>query len=320
MSFYCQFYSYIPTSSTFTVPTFKTCRQKWKLLSMFKFFLLLYIYINLHTVHAVYTNNLPIASLGVLPICLVTGLVFRSLPYPITFSSSLPNLPQTISTDNDKLAYISAWTSLHEHNKLCFMNFSPGDTPYAWIQEPPAVSATTAAALLPFIPSNNSVLSGIASGLHIEGKGTICWNILNDDGDTIELHIHDSLYVPSLPMNLLSPQNICQQTKNPDDGFIIGISTGLLCFANHQRTIYYHPKNNLPFFTSSTPSAGSSSSTLHSNSDTSTQALLSSIDTTCSPLTSTQQHLLLKHQQLGYLHMARVRQLARDGVLGPSKP
>jgi hypothetical protein len=143
--------------------------------------------------------------------------------------------------------------------------------------------------------------------------------MLNDNGDAIELHIHESLYVPSLPMNLLSPQQICQQTKNPDDGFIISATTGTLCFANHQRTLYYNPKNNLPiFFTSSAPSTGSSSSISSSSKDTSTQALLSSADTTCFPLTSTQHHLLLKHQQLGHLHMARVQQLACDGFFGPS--
>jgi hypothetical protein len=49
-------------------------------------------------------------------------------------------------------------------------------------------------------------------------------------------------------MNLLIPQKICKQTKNPDDGFIFGATTGSLRFANHQRTIYYNPKNNLPIF------------------------------------------------------------------------
>jgi hypothetical protein len=60
----------------------------------------------------------------------------------------------------------------------------------------------------------------------------------NDNGDEIQLHIHNSLYVPFIPLNLLSPQQICQQTQQPDNGFIIGASHGTLRFANHQRTIY----------------------------------------------------------------------------------
>jgi hypothetical protein len=48
-------------------------------------------------------------------------------------------------------------------------------------------------------------------------------------------------------------------------------------------------------------------------------ALLSSEDlNTNAPLTSLQRRLLLKHQQLGHLHMTRVQDLARSGVFGPS--
>ncbi len=51
----------------------------------------------------------------------------------------------------------------------------------------------------------------------------------------------------------------------------------------------------------------------------STLALLTSedLDTEAS-LTPTQRRLLSKHQQLGHLHMARVQDLARSGVLGSS--
>lgn len=68
-------------------------------------------------------------------------------------------------------------------------------------------------------PSSSPVLSGIASSLEIAGKGTICWTITNDADDEVLLHIRNSLYVPTIPINLLSPQQVCQQTRCPKDGF-----------------------------------------------------------------------------------------------------
>lgn len=49
-----------------------------------------------------------------------------------------------------------------------------------------------------------------------------------------------------------------------------------------------------------------------------TSYLASEIIKTTSPLTPIQQKLLLKHQQLGHLHVAKVQQLAKEGYLGPS--
>lgn len=54
-------------------------------------------------------------------------------------------------------------------------------------------------------PSSSPTLPDIHSSLKIAGKGTICWNILSDAGNEVILHIHNSLYVPTLPINFLSP-------------------------------------------------------------------------------------------------------------------
>jgi hypothetical protein len=63
------------------------------------------------------------------------------------------------------------------------------------------------------------VLKGIGSSLHIAGTGTLCWKITDNNGDTIFLIIKNSLFVPSAPMCLLSPQTIAQQSSNILDGF-----------------------------------------------------------------------------------------------------
>jgi hypothetical protein len=62
-------------------------------------------------------------------------------------------------------------------------------------------------------------LKGISSGLTIAGAGTIKWTILNDDGDEVTIHLHNSLYIPETPMCLLSPQQMAQQMLSDQDGF-----------------------------------------------------------------------------------------------------
>jgi hypothetical protein len=101
-------------------------------------------------------------------------------------------------------------------------------------------------------PTSNNVLKGIGSGLRIEGIGTLCWKISDNNGDEISLHVKKSLYVPSAPMCLLSPQTITQQTNNPLDGFHAKGIHGSFTFSAFHKTIHYNSKNNLPiFFTSS---------------------------------------------------------------------
>jgi hypothetical protein len=91
----------------------------------------------------------------------------------------MPNLPQAISTENDILAYISAWTSLPDHNKLCFMNFSPGGKPVCVDSGASCCISNNRSDFITFTTSANSVLSGIASGFHIEGKG--CWETIKNN-------------------------------------------------------------------------------------------------------------------------------------------
>jgi hypothetical protein len=133
MRFYCQFRSYIPTSLPSIIPTSHKYCQKKKFISMLQFFIILFICVNFHTVYAIYTDTISITSLSVLPICLAAGFALKLATHPRTLPSSplpMPNPPQAISTENDKLAYISIWTYLHDNNKLRFMIFRPVDNPY----------------------------------------------------------------------------------------------------------------------------------------------------------------------------------------------
>jgi hypothetical protein len=57
-----------------------------------------------------------------------------------------------------------------------------------------------------FTSITDQVISGISSGLTVEGHGTLCWIIRDDNGDNIILYISDALYVPKVPIRLLCPQ------------------------------------------------------------------------------------------------------------------
>lgn len=117
-------------------------------------------------------------------------------------------------------------------------------------------------------------------------------------------------------MCLLSPQSVAQVTQNSSDGFHAKSNHGIFTFAGFTKTIFYQSQNNLLiFFTSSDlTSITPNSSSLPYNSHTS---LLSTTEShTTTPLSSIQQKLLLKHQQMGHLHMAKVQKLAHDGIFG----
>jgi hypothetical protein len=128
------------------------------------------------------------------------------------------------------------------------MNFNPGGQP---ICIDSGASCSISNNKLDFIelnPTPNTILRGISSGLQVEGKGTLKWSITSDSGDEVDLFIRDSLYVPSAPMCLLSPEQLIQQTNNTTDGFSVHDTSSTLRFSGHTKTICYNKSNNLPIF------------------------------------------------------------------------
>ena len=60
----------------------------------------------------------------------------------------------------------------------------------------------------------NAIVGGIQGGLAIRGEGTFVFNIEDDEGKTHTIRIPNSLYVPELPMSLLSPQHWAQEAND----------------------------------------------------------------------------------------------------------
>ena len=57
----------------------------------------------------------------------------------------------------------------------------------------------------PIVKVNNVHVKGIGGVLKVEGKGSVAWNITDDNGVKHEIIIPNTLYVQGLSLCLLSP-------------------------------------------------------------------------------------------------------------------
>ena len=66
----------------------------------------------------------------------------------------------------------------------------------------------------PLTPEPHARVNGIASGLKVEGSGTVSWKLEDDNGQAHVMTIKGVLYVPGLPICLLSPQHWAKQAND----------------------------------------------------------------------------------------------------------
>ena len=156
-------------------------------------------------------------------------------------------LPHTNHQPSDatKLAMLYAWQSANVQSPI-YMDYAPGSK---------AICVDTGASSCISNDKNDFIslekvqhlsIAGIGSGLSIEGVGILRWTINDDDGNAIVLHVQDALYVPKVPMCLLCPQQIAQQTAKGNDGFHAEAKFGRLTYDGFTRTIPYNGRNGLP--------------------------------------------------------------------------
>jgi hypothetical protein len=171
-------------------------------------FILLYIILNVSLTTATYYDILPLSSLLSVPSLIGLSGIYTTINTTPVFdhndyqrsllasqNSILPSIDShlpDLSDNSSKLAYLNAWQSTQNAN-LKMMNFSPGGIAICMDTGASSCISNNKSDFIDIQPSSNTVLKGIGSGLHIEGIGTICWKISNDNGDEIALHIHDSL-------------------------------------------------------------------------------------------------------------------------------
>ena len=96
-------------------------------------------------------------------------------------------------------------------------------------------------------PTEGAILHGLATGLQIEGSGTVHWNLPADDGSQITLTM-TAYYVPEANRCLLSPQHYHQNSSNSTKQHFAITATHMEFVLKHHRkaTVKYHHQNNLP--------------------------------------------------------------------------
>ena len=76
-------------------------------------------------------------------------------------------------------------------------------------------------------------INGISSGLKVDGYGTAQYVVHDDDGTPIDLEIDKVLHIPDLPIRLLSPQQVANQTRGLNDGLYVGPDKCLFTFGGY---------------------------------------------------------------------------------------
>jgi len=181
-------------------------------------------------------------------------------------------------------------------------------------------------------PPSSCYLGGIANGLPIQGIGTATITLRTHQHKNICLYIPNSLYVPNLPCNLISPQWLTQtlQKQQKKSSFHIFPHGCLFLLDNHIVPLPYHPASNLPIFQlhqplepsvtlhSQTHSLPTSTTLLHGfeavhnpSSDTNSYR---TTPTDYDNLTIHQRQLYNWHVRLGHMNFASIQSMARKNL------
>jgi hypothetical protein len=116
-----------------------------------------------------------------------------------------------------------------------------------------------------FTPMEDCV-KGLAT-LKIRGKGTVHYNVVNDQGDLVSMIIRNCYYVPEMDMRLISPQQLAQQSSKRCS-HALNDRTFHLRWNGNTKTIPLCKRNNLPILhtASGTALAGHIASYMHCDS------------------------------------------------------
>ena len=84
-------------------------------------------------------------------------------------------------------------------------------------------------------------------GLKIKGRGMLKFRIDDDDGITHTINVKNYVYIPDLPMVLVSPQHWAQQTSDGTESTSC-VKSIILNFRGYRKTIQYSAYSNTPSF------------------------------------------------------------------------
>eukprot|EP00957_Ditylum_brightwellii_P176720 13460503-Ditylum_brightwellii.AAC.1 len=148
----------------------------------------------------------------------------------------------TTETLSTKLAtYLGAFNSSNSYDDTVSFDFDSHQI----------IIDTGASAI--FTPSRDDFISyapfkGKVQGLDhmkIVGKGTVRYTITDDNSAHVQILVSNAYRSPNLPIRLLSPQQVAQQSRDPFAG---GYTTKkyFLAWDYHTKIVSYDKHNNLP--------------------------------------------------------------------------
>jgi hypothetical protein len=154
-----------------------------------------------------------------------------------------------------------------------------------------------------------TTLQGIASGLSVEGTGTVHYSCQDDNGKPIKITIANVLYVPSCPARLICPRQLLAAFPHPATCNItttsISIQTG-----SSTITVPYETVSQLPILWTSTQSQAY---LIFCDAHKPTHTIESS--TTLGNLTPAQTIKLKWHNRLNHVGFDQLTRWMRDGTI-----
>ena len=149
-----------------------------------------------------------------------------------------PDCPRTTEDNANFLSFLCAWQT--EGGQGIPSNFDSDSYPICIDTGASCCISNDLSHFVHLDPIENVKVARIASGLAVKGMGIVKWTFMDDSGQVIDLPIKDCLYVPDVPMCLLSPQQVAQQTKHEGDGFHALAKSGIFTFNGYTASVPYN--------------------------------------------------------------------------------
>jgi len=171
----------------------------------------------------------------------------------------------------------------------------------------------------PIRPIQSLEIQGIASGLQVQGSGSVQYKFYNDAGHPQTIVLKHCLYVPQCTARLICPRQLCIQSTNPQDGFNSTGTHGILTYQGQTTTIPYDNMTQLPVLY--TAPGCSSYQRFCAHQSYLKQTTLSTLNPTEPPqflycnLTPNQQKKLHLHERCAHVGWHQLNSWIRQGLL-----
>lgn len=102
--------------------------------------------------------------------------------------------------------------------------------------------------ITPITPVQNLEIKGIASGLTVQGSGSVWYSFYNDSGELDTICLKHFLNIPQCTARPLCPRQLGVSSQNPSDGFTSIMYHSVLTHCGKCTRIPYNKITNLPIF------------------------------------------------------------------------